>query len=328
MKKIVQLFSIIGVCLVLGACNGEGSDLYTVVTTTIDRELPIGYSVEAHISSATTDNLTRYGFCISEKGEPTLADRVIDGESKHYNDFVANIYDLEDNTTYYVRAFIQNEHTTLYGNQVSFTTSTLSKIETLNVWPACNSEVSVGCKISGSDSYINKIGICYSTTQKEPTIENSMENNYGWYEGYEVEYFTISFFAEQNTTYYIRSYMEVEDVLVYGNVIEYKPKAKPNVAFVSADALTSTSAVVICRLTSNDNEIVEKGIYYSEQEYEYEKEYQLFNNGTKVVNDLQEEFYMTVMENLSPKTTYYIYPYVKFSCDEIVWGTTQTYTSL
>lgn len=61
------------------------------------------------------------GVCWSTTPDPTLNNSFVDSSTGNL-DFNSEITGLEDETTYYVRAYIKNEFDTFYGNQVSFKT--------------------------------------------------------------------------------------------------------------------------------------------------------------------------------------------------------------
>ncbi len=83
-----------------------------------------------NISANGTPDLTAYGFCWNTSGMPSVADsRVIVGTTT-FGGFTANISGLHHATTYYLRAFAINEHDTVYGSQVNFTTTNITQAST------------------------------------------------------------------------------------------------------------------------------------------------------------------------------------------------------
>ena len=67
-------------------------------------------------------NVTDAGVVYSLSTNPTILDNKVSFE-KHPNDkFECDLYDLQPNTTYYVRAYATNEMGTAYGEEISFTT--------------------------------------------------------------------------------------------------------------------------------------------------------------------------------------------------------------
>ena len=62
------------------------------------------------------------GVCWSTSPNPTLADTF--SENGNWNeDYDSFIYNLTPNTTYYVRAYMQDCNGVYYGNEISFTTT-------------------------------------------------------------------------------------------------------------------------------------------------------------------------------------------------------------
>ena len=62
------------------------------------------------------------GVCWSTSPNPTIADTF--SENGNWNDdYVSYIYNLTPNTTYYVRAYMQDCNGVYYGNEISFTTN-------------------------------------------------------------------------------------------------------------------------------------------------------------------------------------------------------------
>jgi hypothetical protein len=83
-------------------------------------------------SPVTGANNTASGFCYSTNPTPTVLDNLIYGDTYAYfypsSTYSISIQNLIANTTYYVRAFVQDYNSsscigTVYGNQVSFTTN-------------------------------------------------------------------------------------------------------------------------------------------------------------------------------------------------------------
>jgi hypothetical protein len=75
--------------------------------------------------------LLAYGICYNTTGTPTIANSKINlGPTSKSGPFTASMTGLHHGTTYYVRAFAINERDTVYGNQVSFTTTNVTQAST------------------------------------------------------------------------------------------------------------------------------------------------------------------------------------------------------
>ena len=87
--------------------------------------------------------ITARGICWSTSPEPTVADaHTSDGTGM--GSFVSTMTGLTPNTTYYVRAYATNSHTTAYGEEMSFTTVPMSFMVSLSANPAEGGTVTGG----------------------------------------------------------------------------------------------------------------------------------------------------------------------------------------
>ena len=77
-----------------------------------------------NITDLGTSNPTAYGVCWNTSGSPTTSDsKVNNGAKSATGSFTASMNGLTGNTKYYVRAYATNDSGTVYGDQVTFTTS-------------------------------------------------------------------------------------------------------------------------------------------------------------------------------------------------------------
>ena len=74
--------------------------------------------------------ITSKGICWSTSQNPTIDDSFIEDNTNNYN-YNSEITGLQENTTYYVRAYATNENGITYGNEETFTT--LSTIYRVNL---------------------------------------------------------------------------------------------------------------------------------------------------------------------------------------------------
>ena len=154
------------------------------------------------------------GICYNTTGTPTASDTyTVDGNGVGpYTSYMAN---LEQNTTYYVRAYATNANgITAYGEEVIFTTlekllpvvttSEVSEITTNSA--VCGGEVT----FNGNVDVISR-GICWSTLQ-DPTIEDNKTT-----EGSGLGSFTSNLTdLVPDTKYYVRAYATNEVGTNYG----------------------------------------------------------------------------------------------------------------
>ena len=99
-------------------------NLPTITTSFATSITYISASVGGTVISDGDTSLTEWGVVYSRTQNPTFANmKVTCGTDMGIGSFVCNITNLEENTTYYVRAYAINCKGTAYGTQVSFTTN-------------------------------------------------------------------------------------------------------------------------------------------------------------------------------------------------------------
>ncbi len=109
-----------------GGGGGGGGGGLPVTTDEASYILPFGAISGGSVSSSGGgNNVTERGVCYSINSEPTIGDeKVISGSGS--GTFTSILSDLDDGTTYYVRAYANkikhNNTTTTYGDELSFTT--------------------------------------------------------------------------------------------------------------------------------------------------------------------------------------------------------------
>jgi hypothetical protein len=126
MKKHIFGLSLLAFSLLL-SCGGDGDD--TPIENTAPEiegiapsEITTYYANTAgEITNDGGLKITKAGICWSKNENPDLDDTVVE-TADSTNSFTAEIYGLEANTTYYVRAFATNAEGTTYSDQMSFTT--------------------------------------------------------------------------------------------------------------------------------------------------------------------------------------------------------------
>lgn len=98
-----------------------------ITTTTVSNITQTTATSGGNITSDGGAAVTSRGVCWSTSQNPTIANsKTTDGSGT--GSFTSNLTGLTANTTYYVRAFATNSKGTAYGEQVSFTTSSVGNI--------------------------------------------------------------------------------------------------------------------------------------------------------------------------------------------------------
>lgn len=157
---------------------------------------------EINITTKTTENITlnsatsggiinddgdgtiiNKGICWSTSQNPTIDDNHVENNTNNY-DFNSEITGLQENTTYYVRAYATNENGITYGNEETFTTlSSIYDVE-LNITGHTNScgvqadyfYYEVNYKFDDNDAIFNA-GEGWEGTSHNHSEEGTIQNN-------------------------------------------------------------------------------------------------------------------------------------------------------
>ena len=191
----------------------------TVVTVSVSEVTETTAVTGGNVTSDGGGEVSARGVCWSTSQEPTVeGNHTTDGTG--VGEFVSNLTDLTDNTTYYVRAYATNEQGTSYGEQMSFTTvKHIDLPEVATVEPAeitSTSAVTGGNVISDGGAEVTAKGVCWNTSQN-PTISDSFSTD-GIGLG---EYISIINGLAINTTYYVRAYATNAAGTAYGEEFSF-----------------------------------------------------------------------------------------------------------
>lgn len=165
------------------------------------------------------------GVCIGKCPNPTVdSTKIIDNSTtKEY--FSVRLSKLEQNTTYYLRAFATNSVGTAYGNNVEFTTSVKTYLSSVITWPATDitsSSVKSGVEvISDGGELILYMGLCWSQ-KPNPTVS---DNKTMIISPVNSDVCSITNLTA-STTYYIRAYATNSKGTSYGNQVVFTTLAK------------------------------------------------------------------------------------------------------
>lgn len=190
----------------------------TLVTQAVSNITASSATSGGIISSNGGSQVTTSGICWSTNPNPTisLSTKTTDGNNTNFS---SNLTGLSANTTYYVRAYATNSAGTAYGNEISFTTSSLTipvitTTAVTNVWS--NGATSGGTITSNGGSPITTSGICWSTTPN-PTISLSTKTS----DGNTTNFSSNLTGLIPGNTYYVRAYATNIIGTAYGNEISF-----------------------------------------------------------------------------------------------------------
>ncbi|MBR4837148.1 MAG: hypothetical protein IK004_01760 [Bacteroidales bacterium] len=163
--------------------------------------------------------ITERGVCWSSHQTPTVNDAHVTsvGNTGH---FTCEITNLDEVTTYYVRAYATNDYGICYGDQITFTTEhniVLPTVSTNGVMFKDTYAVATGTIVSDGYGTISVKGVCWSQSDN-PTIDNAHTTiDNGDVGPYQSEIANLL----PSTTYYIRAYVTNEAGTGYGEQREF-----------------------------------------------------------------------------------------------------------
>lgn len=200
-----------------------------VVTKDVTNKTTTSVTLNGSVTSSDTENkITAKGFCWGTEPGLTI-------EGTHTNDgsgtgtYSYNLSNLNENTTYYVRAYATTKLGTAYGEEKSFKTVEVTSptVTTNNVTNiTANSAICGGNVTDDGNGTVTARGICWSEVQN-PTINNiySEETNNGTGTGSFTSQLTN---LKENTTYYVRAYATNEKGTSYGEEKSFKTESLIN----------------------------------------------------------------------------------------------------
>jgi hypothetical protein len=242
------------------------------------------------------------GICWSLTSGPTLLDgkNIQTTEQANYN---AQLSGLTPNTFYYVRAYATNALGTGYGNEITFTTATLSlaSITTngvINI--SYTSATSGGNVTSDNGSSVTSRGICWATSPM-PTTANSVYSEAGAVGNFNANMTGLT----PATTYYVRAFAINGAGTVYGNQQTFTTPAltAPVLTTKTISGISSNIAGSGGTITSDGGSaITAKGVCWG------------LNPVPTIAGNKTNEgggsaSYNSTMTGLTPLTTYYVRAY-------------------
>lgn len=194
---------------------------YTLPTVTTSSATNITYTSATISGNVTSDGgtaITERGVVYGTNQNPTTANTKVTSGSGT-GSFSCSLSNLQDGTTYYVRAYAVNKKGTSYGEQKSFTTKAYA-LPTVTTSAATNityTSATVGGNVtSDGGATVTERGVVYSTSQN-PTTSNSKVTN-----GSGTGSFTCSLSDLQDgTTYYVRAYAINKKGIAYGEQVSF-----------------------------------------------------------------------------------------------------------
>ena len=237
--------------------------------------------------------------------------------------FTCNLTGLQQNTTYYVRAYAINEKGTAYGEGVKFITNkqiVLPSVTTATVTQITETTAVAGGNVtSDGGAEITERGVVYATTQNPTTNNIKVKSGTG------TGSFTCNLTGLQpNTKYYVRAYAINSKSTAYGEEVTFttnKQIVLPSVITATVTQITGTTALVGGNVTSDGGaSVTERGVVYATTQNPT-------TNNTKVMSGTGTGSFTCNLTGLQQNTTYYVRAYAMNS-KGTAYGEEVTFTTL
>lgn len=208
--------------------------LVLLLSTACEKEYVPTDSIRAEVSNNTYSSVaikiihvgytrvTNFGVYLSTNPKPTTSDKRCDARTNGNTYYEGNntyykieLTELKPNTTYYILPYVENEWGPLYGEVVEFTTQGTAKVTTQDATDVTTNYALLHAVITKEGSVnIQEKGFVYAK-HSSPTINDYYVYNSGTSAG---SYSITTNRLSENSKYYFRGYIKVDDTYIYGNV--------------------------------------------------------------------------------------------------------------
>ncbi len=217
-------FSLLIVVAVFFACKKEDYGSPGVRNASLTITAPVSFSLAGAIlqcnsTADISDARYTYGFCYSTTNRlPAIPGLAMASSNYDGNSFSASVSKLEYGAKYYVRAFVTNGLVTTYSNVDSFAMPNFISVSEVKNITSQTFSVDIQ-KLPSIAGTITDWGICFGKTAKPDTSDfvkttsSVLLNTVGM---------NINESLSPGVTYYLRSYVLVNDSLYYSNEVSFK----------------------------------------------------------------------------------------------------------
>lgn len=301
---------------------GEEVGLPSLITQPISNVTSNSVTFNGTIVNPGLPLYTERGFVYSTSAQPTINNNtgIITAAVNSQAAYSANVFNLNSNLNYYVRAYAINTVGVAYGNDVTFSTSGIPTSVTTSAVTniSTNSATLNGTiAVAGSPNFTEK-GFCYSKTG-EPSISDNKKKVWGSGTGaYSVDIYGL----EYQTTYYVKAYAIQNGQPVYGSTVSFSTSW--NTVQISTSAVTGIEAD---RATFNGSIINAGSPTYTEKGFCYDdwSSVPTISSHKIVVNGVGTGNYYKSVTGLNGGTCYYVRAYA-IQNGEVVYGETVNFT--
>lgn len=275
----------------------------SITTTAVSAITTTSATSGGNISSDGGQTVTARGVCWSTSSNPTTALSTKTTNGTGTGSFTSSITGLTSNTTYYVRAYATTSVSTVYGNEISFTTvqPTAPSLTTNAVTSITGTTAVSGGNITNDGgASVTVRGVCWSTNPN-PTTALTTKTTDGAGAG-----FFSSNIAGLNTgtTYYVRAYATSGIGTAYGNERSFTTLLPASITTTATSLITSSTATSGGNITTDGGSAVTaRGVCWSTSTSP------TIALTTKTSDGNGAGSFTSVLTGLTSNTTYYVRAY-------------------
>ena len=195
-----------------------------IITSSVTNITPTSATVGGNVTDDGGMTITERGVVYGTSQNPTTSNSKVTSGSGT-GSFACLLTNLQEGTTYYVRAYAKNEKGTSYGEQKSFTTKvyTLPTVTTSSATNLTSTSATIGGNVTSDGAVtVTERGVVYSTSQN-PTTSNSKVTSGSGTGSFSVNLTNLVV----GTTYYVRAYATNEKGTAYGNQVVFTTLEAP-----------------------------------------------------------------------------------------------------
>lgn len=234
------------------------SSIPSVSTVSISNVSYSSAIVNGHVTSDGGVNVAERGVCWNTTGNPTVSNsKKVSGSG--IGSFSVSISGLNEETTYYARAYAVNSKGTAYGEQVSFTTLKTIYLPTVTTGTVSNvsyTTATISCSVTNDGgAMVTERGICWAITSN-PSINNNKQPSESGTGSFSVSLSDLN----EGTTYYACAYATNSKGTAYGEIVTFTTKTN------SGNPVNTIEGAIQAAFSVSDT----KKVYFSQGNLQYQ----------------------------------------------------------